>query len=69
MSQRDREAENFADLLIYAGQAIRYYQRVSSYNDCYTCAGGKDRSCPYLPDWGEPTRINCPLWYSEKKEE
>ncbi len=69
MSQRDREAADFADLLSYAANAIRYYQRVSSCNDCNNCAGSKDKSCQYLPDWGDTTRINCPLWHSKKEGE
>lgn len=60
MSQRDHDAKDFARMLRYAAECIEYYQRVSSFDDCNNC--GKNRTCKYLPGWGEQTRINCPLW-------
>ena len=57
------EAEEFARALVYAADCIRYYERVSSYNDCNNC--GKKTTCRYAPKLGETTRINCPLWESK----
>lgn len=37
-----------------------FYERVSALHDCNDC--GKKADCPYLPDWGGCSRINCPLW-------
>ena len=62
MSKMDQDAEDFARMLHYVADCVRYYQRVSSYNDCNNCA----RGCGYEPRPGEQTRINCPLW--RKKE-
>ena len=63
MSRMDMDAEEFARMLIYTADCIRYAQRVLSYNDCNNC-GRKD--CEYKPELGEQTRINCPLWEGEK---
>ncbi len=30
---------------------------------CNTC--GKIKDCEYRPEWGDLTRINCPLWVQE----
>ena len=35
-------------------------ERVKACPDCNTC--GKRYGCPYLPQPGGTTRINCPLW-------
>ena len=59
MSQRDRDLEDFANILISTADAIRYFLDVSSCNDCNTC--GKTK-CRYIPDPGQMVKINCPLW-------
>lgn len=59
MSRMDRDAEDFAKMLIYVADCIRYTQNVQSYNNCNNC--GK-KNCEYKPDWGKQVRINCPLW-------
>ena len=59
MSRMDMDAEDFARMLIYTADCIRYYQRVSSFNDCNNCGR---KSCEYKPKPGEQVRINCPLW-------
>ena len=38
----------------------QFYDRITALPDCNTCSG--KRSCPYCPAWGEPVRINCPLY-------
>ncbi len=58
MTNTEASAEDFARMLIYAADCIRYTQQVQSYNDCNNCA----RGCGYEPKWGAMTRINCPLW-------
>lgn len=63
MSRMDRDAEDFASMLLYVVNCIKYTQRVSSYNNCNNC-GKKD--CEYKPAWGEPVRIRCPLWESQE---
>lgn len=35
-------------------------ERVSALGDCNDC--DKVRSCDFVPDFGAPTRINCPHW-------
>ena len=59
MSQFSSDAEDFARLLIHAGECIMYFHNVSSYDDCNNC-GKKD--CKYKPEPGQMVRINCPLW-------
>ena len=38
-------------------------ERVKSCNDCNNC--GKRYNCPYVPEPGGTTRINCPLWVNK----
>ena len=64
MNQRSQDAEEFASMLHYVADCIRYTQRVQSYNDCNTC--GK-KNCEYRPKPGEMVRINCPLWESRHR--
>ena len=61
------EKEIFADLLIYAADCIRYYNRVSMLPDCNNCFYAYN-GCKYKPGWGEDVRINCPHWKSEEGE-
>lgn len=61
----DISADTLARALYRLGDCIRFYERVSNLPDCNTC--GKSKNCGYRPDWGETTRINCPLWVSEKE--
>ena len=63
MSRMDMDAEDFARMLIYVAECIRYTQNVQSYNNCNNC--GK-KNCEYKPDWGDQVRINCPLWEDER---
>lgn len=59
MSRMEQDAEDFARLLIWAADCIRYYSRVSSYDDCNNCGRAE---CEYKPEPGMMVRINCPLW-------
>ena len=67
MSQLTADGEEFARMLRYAASCIDYSQMVQSYNSCLNCAGKKEPYCPYLPGEDEMARINCPLWYREKR--
>ena len=67
MSQLTADGEEFARMLRYAADCIVYAQNVQSYHDCNDCAGKVKPYCPYLPKAGELARINCPLWYKEKR--
>lgn len=66
MSQQDRDLEDFARLLISVADHIRHSISVSSYNNCNNC--GVKLQCKYLPEWGQMTRINCPLWKQKGEE-
>ena len=54
------EASELARAFEFASECIQYYVRVSSYHDCNDC--GKTEECAHVPNPGEQTRINCPLW-------
>lgn len=62
MTNTEVEMEKFMRCLYYAADCIRYVQRLKRYNDCNNCA----RGCGYEPEWGEQTRINCPLWRAKE---
>lgn len=59
MGRMVQDAEDFARMLIYVADCIRYTQSVQSYDNCNNC--GK-KGCEYRPEWGKQVRINCPLW-------
>ena len=59
MSQKSMDADEFAKMLYYTAECIRYTHRVSSYNNCNNC---RKKHCEYKPRVGENVRINCPLW-------
>ena len=59
----DWGAEQISKALHYVGDCVALAERIKSQNCCNTC--GKIKTCEYRPDWGEPTRINCPLWSRE----
>lgn len=40
---------------------------VSSMGNCNNC--DRTRSCDFVPDVGEPTRINCPHWKRRRPDE
>ncbi len=52
-----------AALLYKAADAIRLSERLLALHDCNDCGRPV---CQYIPDPGQPTRINCPLWEGEK---
>ena len=58
------EKRTFADLLNYAADCIRYYERIATLPNCNDC-GMSSKGCMYLPTWGEEVRINCPHWIPE----
>lgn len=67
MSQFSEDAKDFARFLRYAADCISFTQDVNSYHSCNDCGGRLERRCPYIPESGKLARINCPLWYEEKK--
>ena len=56
----NEDSRKFTDLLLYAADCIRFYERVSVQPCCNTC--GLIKGCSYRPEWGDATRINCPLY-------
>ena len=48
-----------AALLYKAADAIRLSERLLALHDCNDCGRPV---CQYIPDPGQPTRINCPHW-------
>lgn len=60
MSGAHMDPEQLARVVHHIADCILYYERLSSLPDCNTC--GKQRSCKYRPAWGDPVRINCPLY-------
>ena len=61
--------KNFSQMLHYASACIDYVQLIQAQHSCDDCAGREKPLCPYLPECGDMVRINCPLWYKEKKGE
>lgn len=50
----------------YRARAIEILDKLS-YHDCNSCA--KRDSCEYVPQLGDQTRANCPLWKEKKRKE
>lgn len=59
-------SDDLAKILRYLAECVEFTERIKVQNCCNSC--GKFKTCEYLPRWGEPTRINCPLWVCEDKE-
>lgn len=57
--------DNVSEALALAHTCIDYTYQVGQLHDCNDCAG--KGTCPYEPKPGEWVRINCPLWYEEKR--
>lgn len=68
LSQLTSDGDDFSRMLKYAAECIVFKQTVESYNSCNNCGGRVKPYCPYLPEAGKLARINCPLWYKEKRE-
>ena len=54
-------------LLHHIADALMLADRVSKQHNCNDC--GIKKTCKYCPTWGEPVRINCPLWKKEEETE
>lgn len=59
----DISSETLARTLIYLGDCVRLAESIRTQPCCNSC--GKLKTCEYRPEWGESTRINCPLWEKE----
>ena len=57
--EKHEKSEELVQMLFYAIDCIRYYERINALHDCNDCGA---KSCMYVPNPGENTRINCPLW-------
>lgn len=57
------ETRTLAETLFYLSQCVTLAESIKKQPCCNTC--GKLKTCEYRPEWGEPTRINCPLWVKE----
>lgn len=55
--------EKIRETLYKLIDAINYMERISKLHDCNDC--GIKMQCKYLPEYGDQTRINCPLWKEE----
>lgn len=58
------KAEELAKTLIYLADCVRLAESISTQPCCNSC--GSLKECEYRPDWGDNTRINCPLWRAEQ---
>lgn len=52
-----------AQTLHKIADCILLADRISKQHSCNDC--GIQKVCEVRPDWGEPTRINCPLWQKD----
>lgn len=52
-----------ANLLHHIADAVLLADRVSKQHNCNDC--GIKKTCEYVPEWGDPVRVNCPLWKGE----
>ena len=59
--------EDIAKTLYYIADCVGLAERVMKQPCCNTC--GKMKDCEYRPEWGDSTRINCPLWKADGDEE
>lgn len=46
-------------------ECIDYVEQISKEKNCNDCLKHFERTCDCEPAWGEPVRINCPLWESK----
>lgn len=63
----DVSADTLAKTLFYLADCVRFTESIMSKPCCNSC--GKLEYCEYRPEWGAPTRINCPLWVEERRED
>ena len=54
------------NMVIGIANVMDYAEKISQLPTCGNCI--KAQSCEHIPPYGQPTRINCPLW-SDKAEE
>ena len=66
LAKLEMEDSDDAVALGLALGALIYYRNTTNLPDCNVCQK-KHTGCPYLPRYGEYTRINCPLWEPQKE--
>ena len=64
LAKLEMEDSDDAVALGLALGALIYYRNIANLPDCNVCQK-KHTGCPYLPRYGEYTRINCPLYKKE----
>ena len=64
----NEEKQVFSELLRYASDCIKFYERVSLLPNCNDC-WWTNKGCMCLPEWGTDVRFNCPHWRDPKEEE
>ena len=56
-----------SQFLRHIADAVQLADRVSKQHNCNDC--GIKMECEYVPKWGDPVRINCPLWRKEDQND
>lgn len=44
-----------------------YTEQMTKQHDCNDCGAAK--SCEYMPQIGQPVRVNCPLWRDKEEKQ
>lgn len=56
--------EEAIKLLQMLKECLMFYKMYGHLHGCNDC--GYRTGCKYLPKWGLPVRLNCPLWEEEE---
>ena len=65
---RDMKIDHIIEDLEYIAGCLRVYKEIMETGEnCNTC--GKQKTCEYVPGWGQQIRYNCPLWKDPDEEE
>lgn len=55
-----------AETMYYVATCLRHLDAIMALPQCCDCK--KYRECEYRPEWGKPTRYNCPLFEKDGDE-
>lgn len=58
--------KDLAETLYYIATSLRELDAIFALPQCADCA--KYGACEYQPEWGRPTRYNCPLFEKDKED-